>query len=161
MSPDICNRSLKIDWSLLGCLHDGHGLGVVQPQRLLAENVLPRIGRGVRPPRVPGVRHRDVDGLYRGVGEQRLVAPVRALGLELLGERVGCLLLSAPDRREPAGGRGGQRRGECPDDADRPEEAPLKDVCCPVHGREHEGTGRGESTGRSGREGARQFQTRL
>jgi hypothetical protein len=66
-------------------------LGVRRPrrERLLAEHVLPRLERPHRPLDVERVRERDVDRVHLVVGQERLVAPVRAVDGVLARPRLG------------------------------------------------------------------------
>ena len=66
-------------------------------QRLLAEHVLAGLQRPDRPLDVQRVRQRDVDRVDLRVGEQRLVAAVRAREPVLGGVRTGALRVAAGD----------------------------------------------------------------
>ena len=93
-----------------------HGLGVVEADRLLAEDVLAGLGRLDRPFGVQGMGGGDVDRIYRGIGEQLFVRGVRPLQAKIAGEAIGALLAAASGGHEHTGFRLDQSLGELPGD---------------------------------------------
>ena len=76
-------------------LHHGHGVGLVKGHRLLAQDVLARLGAPYSPLGVHRVGRRDVDGVDVRIVHQRLVAPMPALDPIRLAEALGVRLSPA------------------------------------------------------------------
>ena len=84
--------------------HVGRLIGVHR-ERLLAQHVLPRTGRGLRPLGMEVVRERDVDGVDVGVGEEFLVRAIGPRDVELRrnGRRAAWLARRDRVHRAPSG----------------------------------------------------------
>ena len=91
------------DAGALRGLDDGHRLRVVHRERLLAEDVLARLGRADRPFGVEAVRGGDVDDLHIGIREERVVRCVTPRDRELVAELVGALFIAAAHRHQRSG----------------------------------------------------------
>ena len=107
-------------------VHDGHRLGVVDGQRLLAQDVLAGLGRLDGPLGVHRVGGGDVDGLHLRVRQQGLVSGVAAGDGELVGERVGRLLPAAAHGVQHAAFRVEHSLCEVVGDGARSDDAPAQ-----------------------------------
>jgi hypothetical protein len=92
MNPSISTRPLA-----LRDVERGLDRGRVARERLLDEDVLPRLERAGRPFDVERARERDVDGVHVGVREELVVAPVRARDPSLRCVRLGASAIAARD----------------------------------------------------------------
>nr|WP_269841384.1 hypothetical protein [Paucibacter sp. M5-1]MCZ7884462.1 hypothetical protein [Paucibacter sp. M5-1] len=90
----------------LGRLERDHGLGLVQPQRLLAQHMLAGAQRPHRPVQMLGVRQADIDGVHGRVGQQGLIARMgddrRARRRMDIGKGAGPGLVAAGHRHQAA-----------------------------------------------------------
>src|SRR5215467_12563588 len=95
-------------------LDDLGGIASVNCQRLLAQNVLARIGGRGRTGSMIGMMGRDINDLDLRVGDERLVAAVMSGYLEFRGEFPRSAIASARDCHQPTGRRVAERPGHYP-----------------------------------------------
>jgi hypothetical protein len=115
-----------------GLGHD-HGFGVVQRERLFAKDVLAGPRRLDAPLGMRGVRRADVDGVDLGVGEERLIAAIRALESEFLRKFIRGFPSAAADGDQRSRAGFGQPFGESVGDTARSDDAPTDARCLIAH----------------------------
>ncbi len=110
-------------------LEDRHGLGMVQGERLFAQDMFARLRGLDRPLGVHRMRRGDIDRLDVFVRQQGLVAAVPAGQVEFVAELVSCFLVPAADGNNPARFGVGNAACKGPGNPSRADNSPCQLLC--------------------------------